>query len=44
MYTNIPDIISHDGEKTSQILLALQAVYITGIEPNSRTGTNSHVP
>lgn len=29
-----------NGQKTSQILLVLQTVYITGIDSNSRKGEN----
>lgn len=43
MYTNIPEAILYDAQKTSQILLALQAVYTTGTESNSRIGRNCHV-
>lgn len=31
IYTNISDSILYDGQKLSQILLAVQTVYITGI-------------
>lgn len=31
IYTNISDTILYDGQKPSQILLALQTVYTTGI-------------